>query len=107
MTAERAELQADLEQAVAAAAGARVRVTDLRPLAGGASQEAWAVELALDAGPLAGAHSLVLRRDLGGALSRMVLTREQEFAVLHAIHAAGAPAPRPYWCFPSLGRAAR
>ena len=37
----------------------------------------------------------------------MVLTREQEFAVLRAVHAAGAPAPRPYWFFPNLGREAR
>jgi aminoglycoside phosphotransferase (APT) family kinase protein len=107
MIADRDALAVDLERAVAEAAGAPTRVAGLRPLAGGASQEAWSVDVAVEAGAWAGRHALVLKRDLGGALSRMVLTRAQEFAVLRAVHAGGAPAPRPYWFFPDLGGAGR
>jgi aminoglycoside phosphotransferase (APT) family kinase protein len=102
-------LAAVLEQAIGAAAGAPATVSRLRPLAGGASQEAWALDVAIVGGSWAGQHTLVLRRDMGGALSSAVLPRDQEFAVLRAMHAAGVHVPRPYWFFPDLsgnGRAA-
>ncbi len=98
-----ATLRADLERCLAGTAGAAARVDDLRPLVGGASQEAWSVDAEIEAGPLAGRHALVLRRDLGGALSSSVLPRDQEFAVLTAMHRAGLPVPRPYWFIADLG----
>lgn len=98
-----ATLAADLERSIAEAAGSTARVSGLRPLAGGASQEAWALDVEIADGPEAGRHALVLRRDLGGALSSAVLPRDQEFAVLTAVHCAGVRAPRPYWFIPDLG----
>ena len=102
-------LQQALEAWLAGAAGAPLTVAGLRPLVGGASQEAWALDVEIAGGPEAGRHALVLRRDMGGALSSSVLPRDREFAVLRAMHAAGLPVPRPYWYTPDLlgdGRAA-
>jgi aminoglycoside phosphotransferase (APT) family kinase protein len=104
-------LRARLEAAIAAEAGAPARVSALHQLAGGASQEAWSLDVEIAGGPYAGRHALVLRRDMGGALSSHVLTRDREFAVLRAAHAAGIAVPRPYWFLSpgeagTLGRAA-
>src|SRR5438067_6827712 len=96
-------LRVELERVIAEAAGAPARVEGLRPLAGGASQEAWALDVEIAGGPAAGRHELVLRRDMGGALSSAVLPRDQEYAVLRAVHAAGVRVPRPYWFTPDLG----
>ena len=57
-------------------------------LAGGASKEAWAVDLADGA-------ELLVRRASVGVIHRDTLTLEQEFQVLEAAVAAGVAAPRP------------
>ena len=64
-------------------------------LAGGASQEAWLVDVALAGAP--DPLRLVMRRDMGGALTTMALDRATEFAVLQVAYAGGVPAPRPYF----------
>lgn len=94
-------LRRDLERFIAAAAGAPARVSGLHLLPGGASQEVWALDVAIDDGPLRGHLALVLRRDMGGALSSAVAPRDQEFAALQAMHAAGVRTPRPYWFLPA------
>ncbi|HEX5503928.1 MAG TPA: phosphotransferase family protein [Thermomicrobiales bacterium] len=100
-------LRDELERRIGEAAGTAARVGGLALLAGGASQEAWALDVELAGGPEAGRHALVLRRDMGGALSSAVLPREQEFRVHRAAYDAGVRTPRPYWFFPDLaGRAA-
>jgi len=63
-------------------------VVDLRQLAGGASKEAWAVELA-------DGRELLVRRAGVGVIHRDTLRLEQEFQVLEAAVAAGVRAPRP------------
>jgi aminoglycoside phosphotransferase (APT) family kinase protein len=63
-------------------------VVSLRQLAGGASKEAWAVELA-------DGRSLLVRRAGVGVIHRDTLPLEQEFRVLGAAVAAGVRAPRP------------
>jgi aminoglycoside phosphotransferase (APT) family kinase protein len=63
-------------------------VVELRQLAGGASKEAWAVELA-------DGRDLLVRRAGVGVIHRDTLTLEQEFQVLEAAVAAGVRAPRP------------
>jgi aminoglycoside phosphotransferase (APT) family kinase protein len=63
-------------------------VVELRQLAGGASKEAWAVELA-------DGRDLLVRRAGVGVIHRDTLTLEQEFQVLEAAVAAGVHAPRP------------
>ena len=66
----------------------------MRLLAGGASQQAWAVDLAFDDGETL---ALVMRRDMGGVLNFATLSRASEFAVIGAAYANGVPAPRPYF----------
>jgi len=56
-------------------------------LAGGASKEAWAVDV--DGEPL------LVRRAAGSVIHRHTLSLENEFAVLQAAHAAGVKAPKP------------
>jgi aminoglycoside phosphotransferase (APT) family kinase protein len=67
----------------------------MQRLAGGASQEAWAVDVAFE--PESAPLELVMRRDMGGVLSLVTLSRATEFAVLNAAFAAGVPVPRPYF----------
>jgi aminoglycoside phosphotransferase (APT) family kinase protein len=57
-------------------------------VAGGASKEAWAVDLA-------DGTKLLVRRALAGVIHRDTLTLEQEFRVLEAAHEAGVKVPRP------------
>ncbi len=70
--------------------GERLRsdVVGLRQLAGGASKEAWAADLA-------DGRELLVRRAGVGVIHRDTLTLEQEFHVLEAAVAAGVRAPRP------------
>jgi aminoglycoside phosphotransferase (APT) family kinase protein len=63
-------------------------VVALQQLAGGASKEAWAVELG-------NGHQVLVRRAGVGVIHRDTLTLEQEFHVLEAAVAAGVRAPRP------------
>ena len=63
-------------------------VASARLLPGGASKEAWAVDLA-------DGTELLVRRASVGVIHRDTLTLEQEFRVLEAAVAAGVAAPRP------------
>ena len=63
-------------------------VSSAQLVAGGASKEAWAVDLA-------DGSELLVRRALAGVIHRDTLTLEQEFRVLEAAHAAGVKVPRP------------
>ncbi len=63
-------------------------VVALKRLAGGASKEAWAVDLA-------DGRELLVRRAGVGVIHRDTLTLEQEFRVLEAAVKAGVRAPRP------------
>jgi aminoglycoside phosphotransferase (APT) family kinase protein len=63
-------------------------VSDAQLVAGGASKEAWAVDLA-------DGTKLLVRRALAGVIHRDTLTLEQEFHVLEAAYAAGVKVPRP------------
>jgi aminoglycoside phosphotransferase (APT) family kinase protein len=63
-------------------------IASARLLAGGASKEAWAVDLA-------DGTELLVRRASVGVIHRDTLTLEQEFRVLQAAVDAGVAAPRP------------
>jgi aminoglycoside phosphotransferase (APT) family kinase protein len=63
-------------------------VSSAQLVAGGASKEAWAVDLA-------DGSELLVRRALAGVIHRDTLTLEQEFRVLEAAYAAGVKVPRP------------
>jgi aminoglycoside phosphotransferase (APT) family kinase protein len=71
-------------------------VVTLRQLAGGASKEAWAVDLA-------DGRELLVRRASVGVIHRDTLTLEQEFNVLEAAVAAGVRAPRPVLYLGEIG----
>ncbi|WP_085657102.1 phosphotransferase family protein [Pseudomonas sp. B11(2017)] len=74
----------------------RVVIEARKRLSGGAIQENWLIELQIEGGPWAGARRWVLRSDALSALPAS-LGREQEFAVLQAVHQAGVKVPRPLW----------
>ena len=63
-------------------------------MAGGASQEAWAVNLVLEPDEKL---ALVMRRDMGGVLNSKTLSRANEFAVIAAAYAGGVSVPKPYF----------
>jgi aminoglycoside phosphotransferase (APT) family kinase protein len=69
----------------------------MRHLPGGASRDTWTVELTVSEGPEAGRHALIIRRDLGGEIQPLALSREQEFKVLEVAFRAGVRVPRPRW----------
>jgi aminoglycoside phosphotransferase (APT) family kinase protein len=69
------------------------RISALRPLAGGASRESWAFDLARADGRV---QRLVLRRDPAGRTLQG--SRREEFLILRAAAAAGVPVPAVHWC---------
>jgi aminoglycoside phosphotransferase (APT) family kinase protein len=64
-------------------------------LPGGASKEAWAVDV--------DGEELLVRRALGGVIHQSTLTLEQEFRVLQVAHDVGVRVPRPIAYHPDLG----
>jgi aminoglycoside phosphotransferase (APT) family kinase protein len=86
-----------VERFVSERLGRPVRAEGLQLLAGGASQEAWSVDLVSAEPASAERLELVLRRDLGGVLTLVTLDRLTEFAVIAAAYEAGVPVPRPYF----------
>jgi aminoglycoside phosphotransferase (APT) family kinase protein len=91
------QMRTALEAFINRAAAAPARVTNLRLLAGGSSQEAWSLDAVIDGGAWSGEHALVLRRELGGAINPLALSRADEFRVCQAMYAAGIAVPRPFW----------
>ncbi|MBV8778522.1 MAG: phosphotransferase family protein [Alphaproteobacteria bacterium] len=71
-----------------------VEITRIGLLAGGAIQENWGVDAMFDGGSLRGSQRLVLRCDAATGVPSS-LGRLEEFAVLHAVHAAGVAVPEP------------
>ncbi len=74
-----------------------VSITGLTALPGGTIRHAWALDVDVAAGPLAGSHRLIYLVDRGGAPIGSRLGRDDEFRLLAAMHAAGVRVPRPYW----------
>ena len=97
------DLAARLAAFLAHAAGAPVTITGMRPIAGGASRETWAVDAVIGGAQTA----LVLRMDLASSMNPDALSRPQEFALLAAAHAAGVLAPRPRWLVQRAPRCAQ
>jgi aminoglycoside phosphotransferase (APT) family kinase protein len=64
-------------------------------LPGGASKEAWAVDV--------DGQELLVRRAAGGVIHQGTLSLEHEFAVLEAAHDAGVKVPQPIAYYPDLG----
>ena len=83
---------AELCQRLEALLAATVELKGARLLAGGASKEAWAIDVAAGGEPL----ELFVRRAAGGVIHEATLPLDQEYSVIEAAHAAGVRVPRPY-----------
>lgn len=85
----------NLKRFLAAEAGSRVvEITATTLLEGGAIQQNWGVDAVFSGGTLDGPQRLVVRTDAPTAVAAS-LSRIEEFAVLQAVHAAGAMVPEP------------
>src|SRR6185312_10846159 len=82
-----AEMREALQPALSAVLGREVEISEPVLLPGGASKEAWAVDV--------DGERLLVRRAAGGVIHRHTLSLEHEFAVLEAAHEAGVKVPRP------------
>ncbi|NJM34836.1 MAG: phosphotransferase family protein [Rhodomicrobium sp.] len=78
-----------------------VRVTGRRQLSGGAIQENWAIDLAVEGGPRTGNHALVLRTDSPSAVA-VSHSRAEEFQLLQAAWERGVTVPEPILCCTDL-----
>jgi aminoglycoside phosphotransferase (APT) family kinase protein len=74
-------------------------VTSIALVPGGASKEAWAVDVSTADGALA----LLVRRAMGGSVFDDTLSLQEEFRVIQAAYAAGVRVPRPYGYLEDLG----
>jgi aminoglycoside phosphotransferase (APT) family kinase protein len=87
--------RAELARFLARANGASsVEITGLELLPGGAIQENWGLDAEFAGGRLSGTQRLVLRTDAPTGVPSS-LGRAEEFAVLRAVHAAGATVAEP------------
>jgi aminoglycoside phosphotransferase (APT) family kinase protein len=76
-----------------------VEVDEPRLLPGGASKEAWAV----DVRTVGGQVPLIVRRAAGGVIHVDTLTLEHEYCVIEVAYQAGVAVPRPYGYLGELG----
>ena len=89
-----AEMREALQPALSELLGREVEISEPVLLAGGASKEAWAVDV--------DGLRLLVRRAAGSVIHKHTLSLEDEFAVLEAAYEAGVKAPRPYGYIPDL-----
>jgi aminoglycoside phosphotransferase (APT) family kinase protein len=92
------DVRHSLESRLPALLGGPVAIEKLSLLAGGASMEAWALEVRAPSGPL----SLVLRRAAGGRIYPDALSLEHEHDLIAEAHRAGVKVPRPHGFLPDL-----
>ncbi|WP_418648973.1 phosphotransferase family protein (plasmid) [Thauera butanivorans] len=87
-----------VEAFIGCAAGAkRARIEQMRLLAGGAVQENWLLDVAVEGGEHDGVLALVLRCDSPTAGVAISHGRAQEFALLKVVFEAGVTVPEPLW----------
>jgi aminoglycoside phosphotransferase (APT) family kinase protein len=86
-----ADVAAALPDALRGLLGVATEVVAVQRLGGGASKEAWSVDVLRDGVP----DALLVRRMGGGVLHDHTVSLEVEHAVIAAAHAAGVPVPRP------------
>jgi len=88
-----------LREALEEQIGASVAIDGIRPLAGGACQENFRVDLTVDGEP----RAMALRSDAVVSLPGS-LDRAHEFSVIRAAVSAGVPTPAVHWLFADLLR---
>jgi aminoglycoside phosphotransferase (APT) family kinase protein len=74
--------------------GGPVDITSVKKLSGGAIQENWALDVAVENGDWAGTHELVMRCDAASGVATSH-SRSDEFKLLKAAHDAGVRVPVP------------
>ena len=87
-----ADFAAQLRDRLVPLFGPDVAIERLALLAGGASKEAWALDLRTPQGMLA----LLVRRAGGGVIHQETLTLEEEHRLIEVAFAAGVRVPKPY-----------
>ena len=78
------------------AAAEKVEIETIKPLTGGAIQENWRVECAIDGGPHSGRQGFVIRSDAASSVDSS-LPRSEEFKILCVAYSAGVTVPEPLW----------
>ncbi len=74
------------------------QMLSMRRLAGGASQESWAVAVRThEKNGDTHEREIVLRRDRGGALSTLARTRTEEYVLMSKAYEAGVTVPQPLY----------
>lgn len=101
---DRSDLQSALAEWLSKEVGGRVNIARMTPLAGGASRQSWAVDLAIESGSQAADYQLVLRRDLHSEMQPDALSRAQEFRLLQVAYGGGVQVPQPRWAGELEGR---
>ena len=92
MTDRGPDLAGELRERLTSLFGADIAIERLALLAGGASKEAWALDLRTQDGTL----PLLVRRAGGGVIHQHTLSLEHECRVLEVAYALGVRAPKPY-----------
>jgi aminoglycoside phosphotransferase (APT) family kinase protein len=83
---------AELRERLVQIFGADIAIERLALIGGGASKEAWALDLRTPGGT----QALLVRRAGGGVIHQQTLPLEQEHGVLEVAYKAGVRVPRPY-----------
>lgn len=96
------DLQNALVEKLRALTNGQARVENLKLLAGGASQETWALDVVLENGAPRGEYALVLRRQLGGKIYPDALDLAREFRVMQIAYASNVLLPYPQAFLPDL-----
>ena len=91
-TDDEAAFSVELRERLAPLFGADIAIARLALLAGGASKEAWALDLRT----AQGTRELLVRRAGGGVIHQETLTLEHEHRLLEVALAAGVRVPKPY-----------
>lgn len=84
------DLRTKLENYLTAQTGHATQISDMRPLAGGASRDSWALTAHSGDQTLA----LVLRKDLPTTMNENALTRREEFGLMRVAYDAGVKVAR-------------
>ncbi len=102
MSVDASTLQNALQEQLRALTHGDARIENLKLLAGGASQETWALDLFLENGEPRGEYALVLRRQLGGKIYPDALDLAREFRVMQIAYASDVWLPYPQAFLPAL-----
>jgi aminoglycoside phosphotransferase (APT) family kinase protein len=91
------DLQHQLTAFLAEQIGSPVTISNLLPIAGGASRETLALDLSYESDGEPINHRLIVRRDMGSSMNPEALSRAQEFYLLRVAYERGVRVPQVRW----------